>query len=94
MRTRAAAIPEGTHLPISVRRLARHGQRQEGRERLSAHRCDIAQPPRKAAQSNELRRIPVAPKMDVFDAEVGRYQHLVARRNAQDGAVVPNAGRH
>jgi hypothetical protein len=38
--------------------------------------------------------MPIAPKMHSLDTEVGRYQQLVAGRNAEDGAVIADAGDH
>jgi len=38
--------------------------------------------------SNKLRRVPLAPEMHAFEAEVGRDQGLVAGRNAKHGAIV------
>jgi hypothetical protein len=32
--------------------------------------------------------------MHLFDGEVGRDQQVVSRRNAQDGAVIADAGSH
>jgi hypothetical protein len=42
--------------------------------------------------SYELRRMPLAPEMDAFQAEVGGDQGLVACRNAKHRAVIANAG--
>lgn len=38
----------------------------------------------------ELWRVPLSPEMHTFQAEVGRDQGIVARRNAQHGTVVAN----
>jgi hypothetical protein len=42
--------------------------------------------------SYELRRMPLAPEMDAFQAEVGGDQGLVACTNAKHRAVVPDTG--
>jgi len=40
---------------------------------------------------DRVRRVPLAPKVHAFQAEVGRNQRLIAPRQAHDGAIIANA---
>jgi hypothetical protein len=42
--------------------------------------------------TNRLRRVPLAPEVDAFKAEVSCYQRFVTGRNAEYGAVVADSG--
>ena len=41
--------------------------------------------------SHCIRRVPLAPEVNTFQAKVSRDQRLFARRQPQHGAIVPNA---
>jgi hypothetical protein len=41
--------------------------------------------------TNRLGRVPLAPEVDSFQAEIGCYQRFVPGRKAEDGAVVADS---
>ena len=77
-----------------LRQVPRQRQREEGRDRLASHGGDVAEPPHQAAMPDGLGRMPVTPKMNSLQGEVGRDQRVFSRGNPQDGAVVPDAHNH
>src|SRR5215469_15170669 len=54
----------------ALRQLCGKRQRQKRRERIAAHGCDIAETASEAAVSDGVWRMPLAAKVNPFDAEV------------------------
>lgn len=42
--------------------------------------------------TNRLGRVPLAPKVDAFQVEVGCYQRFVTGRDAENRAVIADSG--
>src|ERR1700733_5694937 len=70
---------------------ARQGERKESGDGLASHGRNIAQAARQTAMADRFRRLPVAAKMDPFEAEVRGDQNLMVAGQAQHGAVVADS---
>jgi hypothetical protein len=74
-----------------LRHVPRERQRKKYRHRIPAHGRNIAESPRQAPVPNRFRRMPIPPKVNSFQAEIGCDQHVVAtpaRPQPQHGAVI------
>src|SRR6185312_5021547 len=60
-------------------------------QRLPSHGCDVAQSSSQATVSYGFRRVPFAPEMDAFQAEVGREQYFVIAGGSQYRTIVADA---
>ena len=74
----------------ALRELSRHSEREKCCPRLAAHGRNIAQTARQAAMPDAHRRVPLAPEVGAFDAEIGSDQQFAAARDVQYGAVIAN----
>jgi hypothetical protein len=59
--------------------------------RDAAHGGYVAESAGEAAVAYGIGRVPVAPEMDFFEAEVGGHEHFVAAWETKEGAVVADA---
>ncbi len=73
---------------------AGHRQRQESRERLTAHGGNVAKTARQAPPTDHFRSMPIPPKMHIFNREVRRHQQFMVGSQTQDCGVVPDAGHN
>ncbi len=75
----------------ALRQISRQGQRQKGSDGPASHGSNVAQPAGKAAMADHLGSMPLAPKVDALQAEIGGHEGFVVRRDSQGGAVVADA---
>ena len=74
-----------------LRKIGGDRQGEEGSDRLSAHGSNVAQAPGEAAMPDRFREVPVAPKVNPFEREVGGYEYFMPWWNTQNGSVIPDA---
>lgn len=71
--------------------LLRQGERQEYGDRVAAHGGNVAEAPGETAMANGLGGVPLAPKMNSLQAEIGSNQRVVTYGDIEDGAIIPDA---
>jgi hypothetical protein len=74
--------------------ITRQAKREKGRYGPSAHGRQVAESPRQRAMAHSLRLVPIESKVTAFDGEIGRHGQFLARAQAEQRTVVPNAQSH
>src|SRR5437868_5907927 len=77
-----------------LRQLCRKRERQECRDRPATHGGNVAQPASQTAMSDTLRRLPVAPEVDSFQAEVCGNKRVLSRGKTEQSAVIPDTKKN
>src|SRR5262249_18088962 len=69
-------------------------RQRQGKKRSnspSPHGADVTQATSETAMPKALGRLPIAPEVNSFQAEISRDQPLMSRRNAQNGTVISHS---
>jgi hypothetical protein len=78
-----------------VVRPAWNREREQTKARTATHRRDIAQAPGERLMAYVLRRVGVAPEMNVLKEQVAREQQIVTRAaRSKDRAIVADSPDH
>lgn len=70
------------------------GKGEKGGDGPATHGSYVAQSPGKTTMADYFGSMPLPPEVDPLQTEIGGYEHFVAVRDAQGGAIVADAEAH
>src|SRR5215468_1765681 len=94
MATREAEKSREKSIYPFARKCGGQSKGKKSSDRISPHGGNVTQPTSQASMPDALRRLPIPPEVNAFQAEVSRDQRFMPRRNAQNGTVISRSQCH